>query len=133
MKQGKFCPLLKKDCIENKCAWYSHVRGFNPNTGQEVDEAACTVSWIPMLMIENSQQQRSTSAAVESFRNEMVKSNESNLSVLEAAANMYYDLLESQGVQVRLIEESENEKNNEEIKMLNRTESSENLVTENNE
>jgi hypothetical protein len=30
---------------------------------------------MPILMIENSQQQRSTGAAVESFRNEMVKAN----------------------------------------------------------
>lgn len=136
MKKGNYCPLLKKDCIENKCAWFSHIRGFNPNTGQEVDEGACTVSWLPMLMIENSQQQRSTSAAVESFRNEMVKANESNLSALEAAANMYYDLLESQGVHVKVLENSENEQDIEEIKMLNRTEqieNSETLVKENDE
>ena len=30
----------------------------------------CAVTWLPMLMIENSQQQRQTGAAVESFRNE---------------------------------------------------------------
>jgi hypothetical protein len=29
------------------------------------------MAWIPILLVENSQQQRSTSAAVESFRNEM--------------------------------------------------------------
>jgi hypothetical protein len=37
-------------------------------------------------MIENSQQQRQTGAAVESFRNEMVKSNESSQQILMAAA-----------------------------------------------
>ena len=52
------------------------VVGKNPNTGQEVDEWGCAISWLPILMIENSQQQRSTGAAVESFRNEMVKANE---------------------------------------------------------
>ena len=41
-----------------------------------------------MLMIENSQQQRSTGSAVESFRNEMVKANETNINVLSAAAQM---------------------------------------------
>lgn len=35
-------------------------------------------------MIENSQQQRSTGAAVESFRNEMVKANETSQHVLMA-------------------------------------------------
>jgi hypothetical protein len=34
------------------------------------------MAWMPMLMIENSQQQRHTGAAVESFRNEMVRANE---------------------------------------------------------
>ena len=36
------------------------------------------VTWLPMLTIENSQQQRQTGAAVESFRNEVVKSNNLN-------------------------------------------------------
>ena len=31
----------------------------------------CAVKWIPMLLIENSQMQRQTGAAVESFRNEV--------------------------------------------------------------
>jgi hypothetical protein len=35
-----------------------------------------------MLLIENSQQQRQTGAAVESFRNEMVKANESSQQLL---------------------------------------------------
>jgi hypothetical protein len=46
------------------------------------------MAWMPMLMIENSQQQRGTSAAVESFRNEMVKSNEVGQRVLLAAAGV---------------------------------------------
>jgi hypothetical protein len=40
------------------------------------------------MMIENSQQQRSTGAAVESFRNEMVKANEVGQKVLLAAAGV---------------------------------------------
>jgi hypothetical protein len=88
IKQGSYCPLIKKDCIGLKCAWYTHVRGMNPNTGQEVDEWSCAINWLPMMLIENSQQQRSTSSAVESFRNEMVKANETNVNVLSAAAQM---------------------------------------------
>jgi len=76
IKPDKFCPLIKEDCIGIKCNWFTQVRGTNPNTGQEVDEWACAITWLPMLLIENSQQQRQTGAAVESFRNEMVKSNE---------------------------------------------------------
>lgn len=78
IESGNFCPLIKKDCIENKCSWYMHVRGINPNTGEDVDHWSCAVTWMPMLTIENSQQQRQTGAAVESFRNEVVKSNDEN-------------------------------------------------------
>jgi len=47
---------------------------MNPNTGEEVDDWSCAITWLPTLMIENSQQQRATGAAIESFRNETVKS-----------------------------------------------------------
>ena len=73
MAAGKWCPLIRKNCVEHKCAFYTHVMGHNPNTGQAVDEWACSIQFLPMLLIENSQQQRGTGAAVESFRNEMVK------------------------------------------------------------
>lgn len=78
LEPGKYCPLIKKDCVGLQCSWFMLVRGKNPQTGEEVDEWNCAVTWLPMLMIENSQQQRQTGAAVESFRNEMVKVNETN-------------------------------------------------------
>jgi hypothetical protein len=79
------CPLDGfKPCRQLECAWFMKIRGNNPNTGEEVDEYGCSMAWLPMLMIENSQQQRSTGAAVESFRNEMVKSNETSQHVLMA-------------------------------------------------
>ena len=56
-----------------QCASITQVRGTNPKTGEEVDEWECAVKWLPMLLIENSQQQRQSGAAVESFRNEIVK------------------------------------------------------------
>ena len=80
------CPLNNfEPCLETKCAWYTQIRGTNPNTGEDVDHWGCCVTWLPMLLIENSQQQRQTGAAVESFRNEMVKSNEVSQQVLLAA------------------------------------------------
>jgi len=70
------CPLNNfEPCKELECAWFTQIRGHNPNTGADVDEWGCAISWLPILMIENSQQQRSTGAAVESFRNEMVRAN----------------------------------------------------------
>jgi hypothetical protein len=88
IKPGNYCPLVKEDCLQLKCSWFTQVRGKNPNTGKDVDEWACAIAWMPMLMIENSQQQRQTGAAVESFRNEKVKANEVGQKVLLAAAGI---------------------------------------------
>jgi hypothetical protein len=44
---------------------------MNPNTGEQLDDWGCSVAWLPVLLIENSQQQRQTGAAVESLRNEV--------------------------------------------------------------
>ena len=74
IEAGKFCPLIGKDCIQLQCSWFTQIRGVNPNTGEEIDDWGCAVTWLPTLMIENSQQQRHTSSAIESFRNETVKS-----------------------------------------------------------
>jgi hypothetical protein len=78
IESGNFCPLIKKDCIGLKCAWYTQVRGINPNTGQEIDEWGCAVSWMPVMSIEVAQKQYQTGAAVESFRNEVVRANAEN-------------------------------------------------------
>ena len=75
LKPGTFCPLIKEDCIQLKCAWFIQLRGKHPQTGQDIDEWGCNASLTPLLLIENSNMQRSTAAAIESFRNEMVNSN----------------------------------------------------------
>ena len=79
------CPLDGfNPCRQLECAWFMKVRGTNPNTGEEVDDYGCSMAWLPVLLIENSQQQRQTGAAVESFRNEMVKANTTSQQVLLA-------------------------------------------------
>ena len=83
------CPLNSKceeikDNAIHRCAWYTKLAGTNPNTGETVDEHGCAMSWLPMLMIENSMQQRSTSAAVESFRNETVQANQTTQQIMLA-------------------------------------------------
>ena len=73
VESGDICPLMGKTCIGFQCAWFTKVMGHNPQTGKPVEEWACAVAWLPMLAIENSQNSRMSGAAVESFRNEMVK------------------------------------------------------------
>jgi hypothetical protein len=66
----KTCPL-GHTC--DRCLWHTKLRGINPQTGNEVDNEGCAIAFLPILLIENSQQQRQTSAAVESTRNEVLK------------------------------------------------------------
>jgi hypothetical protein len=98
LKPGNHCPLIKKDCIGIKCSWFTQVRGTNPNTGKDVDEWGCAMTWLPVLLIENAQQSRQAGAAVESFRNEMVSTNQSNQAMLMASAQLLnqFPLLEAQ-------------------------------------
>lgn len=88
------CPLNNfEPCKQLECAWFIQLRGINPNTGKEVDDWGCSMAWMPMLLVENSQQQRQTGAAVESFRNEMVKANDTNTAILIEASNRAKQLL----------------------------------------
>lgn len=88
------CPLLNEPCIEDgairngelvACKFWMGVIGKNPQTGEEVNNGNCAINWMPMLLIENSKVNRETGAAVESFRNEMVNSNETTAKILMAA------------------------------------------------
>jgi hypothetical protein len=58
-----------------ECKRWLQIAGNNPNTGEPVNKWDCIDNWTPLLLIENSQQQRQTGAAIESFRNEMVRQN----------------------------------------------------------
>lgn len=83
------CPLNKfKPCKQLECAWFVQLRGINPNTGQEIDEWGCAIAWSPILMVENAQQQRQTAAAIESFRNAMVASNQGMLGLFSEATQV---------------------------------------------
>ena len=95
IKSGDFCPLIKKDCIGLKCAWYTQVRGLNPNTGEEIDEWNCAVNWMPIMAIEIAQKENQTGAAVESFRNEVVRANNEN-------KQLYVNVLQQGVIQSRI-------------------------------
>jgi hypothetical protein len=83
------CPLNSfKPCKQLDCAWFIEIHGMHPNTGEPIKDWGCAMSMMPMMLIENARQQHGTAAAVESFRNEMVKSNETSQKVLLAAANI---------------------------------------------
>ena len=85
-KKGLYCPLLAKNCIEERCKFWTHIRGKHPQSEQEIDMPDCAVKWLPVLMIEMTQMERQTGAAVESFRNESVKNADRVSGVLAVAA-----------------------------------------------
>lgn len=71
MATKKKCPQtgFKRACLEHGCEWYIHVLGKHPQTGNPIDHYGCAIAWIPVLIIESSQETRQAAAAVESFRN----------------------------------------------------------------
>ena len=82
------CPLNGfKKCKQFDCAWFIQIKGTHPQTGAEVDEYGCAMAMMPLLMIENSRQTNQAGAAIESFRNEMVKANMVTLNSLIDAKN----------------------------------------------
>jgi len=91
------CPIIKDECIEDgsirngelvACKFWVHLAGKNPQTGEDVNTGNCWLNWMPMLLIENSQVNRETGAAVESFRNEMVKSSQVTQQILLTTAGI---------------------------------------------
>lgn len=73
MSKTPLCPLLKEECIEHQCAWFTHVTGLNPQTGAAMDHWDCAVRWLPMLITEGARQTRNVAASVDSMRNEVVE------------------------------------------------------------
>jgi hypothetical protein len=94
------CPLMGKQCIEDgtvvegelhACRFWVFVQGKNPQTGETVNNGDCAFCWTPMLLIENSLVNRQTGAAIESFRNEMVKANDASQNMLSAQVQLLGD------------------------------------------
>lgn len=90
--EGFYCPLWRKsmDKVCHTCPLWTQVRGKNPQTDQEVDNWNCSLSWLPILIIEGSQMSRQTAAAVESFRNEVVKRS--------VSPNVYEEIVSNGGI-----------------------------------
>lgn len=79
------CPYtgFTKTCFDgvtkHACPKWIHIAGKNPQSLEVFDKYGCADTFLPLIMIENTQMQRQTGAAVESFRNEMVRLNQSPL------------------------------------------------------
>jgi hypothetical protein len=80
---------FKESCRElvasGKCERWMTITGQLPQEDTVTSHSMCIDDWGPFLMMENSKCQRSTSVAVESFRNEMVQLNR-DMNALQGAA-----------------------------------------------
>ena len=77
-----FCPLLKKECIKDKCEWWNKTTMKNTQTQQLYIEEKCAVNVIAPMLVEVIKNTASTQAAVESSRNETVKRQDEFLNII---------------------------------------------------
>ena len=77
LKSKNGCPLHNfEPCKQLDCAWFTKIAGKNPQGQKEIEEWGCAVTFMPILMVANTNQNTRTQAAVESFRNKMVSQQE---------------------------------------------------------
>lgn len=92
----KICHHDKKPCINHQCPKWINLLGTNPQTGVEENRWDCADAFMPVLLIEIAKETRQAGAAIESFRNEMVKSNQEMKLLQQQQAKEY----KSPGVRV---------------------------------
>ena len=77
LKSKNGCPLHNfEPCKQLDCAWFTKIAGKNPQGQKEVEEWGCAVTFMPILMVANTNSNTRTQAAIESFRNKMVSQQE---------------------------------------------------------
>ena len=86
------CPINNfEPCKLWECAWFIEIKGSHPQLGTPLNEWGCSIAWLPIMLIDNARQQHSTASAVESFRNEMIKANETSQEILMKTARLTND------------------------------------------
>lgn len=66
-----------------RCAWYTRLVGKDPQSNKEYDEWGCALQWLPILLVENAQTNRGQTAAIESFRNEVIRQQNQMITTLK--------------------------------------------------
>ena len=91
LEETKSCPLGSK-CVTVingsvvRCAW--HIKLFGQDAqGNKHDNWGCAMTWLPILLIENSNQLRGTTSAVESLRNETIARQDAAVKLIEGGLN----------------------------------------------
>lgn len=66
------CPLIGKNCIESKCAWWTTSTLRNIQTQEIYTESKCIVHVIPPMLVELIKNTGGVQTAIESSRNETI-------------------------------------------------------------
>jgi hypothetical protein len=77
-KSNMKCPLWKKPMKQvcHTCPWWKLIRGKHPQSEETFDQWGCAIEWLPVLLVENSQMQMQTAAAVDKVATEVNNANE---------------------------------------------------------
>ena len=103
MSESTFCPLIRKNCIKTKCAWYGEISFVDSESGEQHRHRECVITMVPRLILENSKQQRETTTSIENFRNESQKSDETLTKVLVHSINQQAKLGGVQEAEIKLL------------------------------
>lgn len=104
------CPYtgFAKSCraivSKHDCPKFVKISGFNPNDGQPVDKFGCIDSFLHMLLIENSQQQRQTGASVDKVATEIAKSADRNADFAHALSQQVQEAIHQVGHMSNLLD-----------------------------
>lgn len=72
------CPLWRKkmSLVCHTCPWWTELRGKHPQGEEIIGQWGCAIEWLPVLLVENSQMQMQTAAAVDKVATEVNTSND---------------------------------------------------------
>lgn len=88
----KTCPLGHKckttdtdGTVIEQCMFLIQMNQFNPATSETRLQEECAVAWTPILLLENAKLLSEVRGTTESFRDEMIKSNDKATATMAAA------------------------------------------------
>lgn len=89
---GHKCESMVSEGVMDRCRWYKHLQGRNPNTGEMQDEWDCSIGWMPLLQTETAMTNRGQTSVLEQMRNvAMGKSGLREVTVEEAKSLLSND------------------------------------------
>jgi len=68
---------------------YVRMNGQDPNSGEQVNQGACAIAWMPTIHLEGNQMMREQGAATESLRNRIDDSNKEVKSLVVGLRDLF--------------------------------------------